>query len=113
MHELGITRSIVAIVAEHAHGQKVLSVTLELGTLSGLLPEAIRFCFDLCAQGTPVAGAQLHIIEVAGRGHCSACGAEPALSAPLGRCPQCQQGTLSVVAGSELKIKQMETESCV
>ncbi len=52
MHELGITRSIVGIVAERAGGQKVLRVSVEVGRLSGLLPEAIRFCFDICAKDT-------------------------------------------------------------
>lgn len=112
MHELGITRSVVAIVAEHAKGQRVVSVTLEVGRLSGLLPESIRFCFDVCSKGTALEGAQLNIVEPAGRGHCSACSADTPLSAPLGRCPRCGEPTLQVVAGTELKIKQMETESC-
>ncbi len=113
MHELSITRSVVAIVSEHAQGQKVLAVTLEIGQLSGMLPEAIRFCFDVCSQGTPLDGASLQIIEVEGRGRCSACGAEPVLSMPLGRCPVCREPSLHIVAGTELKIKQMEVESCV
>jgi len=113
MHELGITRSVVSIVGEHAQGRKVLRVTLEVGRLSGLLAESIRFCFDVCAQGTPVQGATLQIVDVEGRGHCSACGAEPELAAPLARCPVCHEPTLRVVAGTELKIKEMETESCV
>jgi hydrogenase nickel incorporation protein HypA/HybF len=113
MHELGITRSVVAIVSEQAHGQKVLGVTLEVGRLSGMLPEAIRFCFDVCSLGTPLEGATLEIIEVEGRGRCSACGAELVMSIPLGRCPVCREPSLQMVAGTELKIKQMEVESCV
>lgn len=112
MHELGITRNVVAIVADRARGRKVLRVTLEVGRLSGMLPEAIRFCFDICAEGTPAQGAQLQIIEPEGRGHCSSCGHEPVLAAPLGRCPACSEPTLRIVAGTELKIKEMETESC-
>ena len=83
MHELGITRSVVSIVSERAQGQKVLRVTLEVGRLSGMLPEAIRFCFDVCARGTLLEGAALHIIEPEGRGHCSACGAEPAMNSRI------------------------------
>ena len=113
MHELGIMRNVVAIVGERAHGQKVLRVRLEVGRLSGMLPEAIRFCFDICSQGTPVEGATLEIIDIAGRGSCSSCGAEPELTAPLGRCPVCREPTLRMVAGRELNIKDMETESCV
>jgi len=113
MHELGITRNVVSIVSERAQGQKVLRVTLEVGRLSGMLPEAIRFCFDVCSEGTPVQGALLEIVEIEGRGDCAACGARPVMTAPLGRCPVCQEPSLRIVAGTELKIKEMEMESCV
>ena len=113
MHELGLTRNIVAIVSERARGQTVLRVTLEVGRLSGMFPQAIRFCFDVCSQGTPLEGAALDIVEIEGRGHCDACGAEPTLTAPLGRCPACREPRLRVVAGTELMIKEMEVESCV
>ena len=112
MHELGLTRNIVAIVGERAQSLKVLRVRLEVGRLSGMLPEAIRFCFDICSKGTPLEGATLEIVEIAGRGSCSSCGAEPVMTAPLGRCPVCREPSLRMVAGSELNIKEMETESC-
>ncbi len=56
MHELGIAQEVVALVAEHAQG-KVTRVVLEIGKLSAILPDAVRFCFDLCSEGTVVAGA--------------------------------------------------------
>ena len=34
MHELALTREIVAIVCEAAHGRRVRKVTLEIGELS-------------------------------------------------------------------------------
>ncbi|MEC7192467.1 MAG: hydrogenase maturation nickel metallochaperone HypA, partial [SAR324 cluster bacterium] len=46
MHELSITQNLVAIVEEHARGQRVKRVTLEIGKLSGVMADAIRFCFD-------------------------------------------------------------------
>jgi hydrogenase nickel incorporation protein HypA/HybF len=112
MHELGITRNVVAIVAEHAQGRPVLRVTLDVGRLSGLLPDAIRFCFDLCSAGTLLQGAQLQIIETAGRGCCADCSAETLLDIPLGRCPACQGPNLRLVAGTDIRIKEMETGPC-
>ena len=50
MHELCIARSIVGIVGEQAKGRKVMRVTLEIGKLSAIMPEAIRFCFDVVAR---------------------------------------------------------------
>lgn len=57
VHELGITRGIVELVAERAAGARVNVVRLEIGKLSAVMPDAIRFCFDLCAQGTALDGA--------------------------------------------------------
>ncbi|HAJ64667.1 MAG TPA: hydrogenase maturation nickel metallochaperone HypA, partial [Cyanobacteria bacterium UBA8543] len=66
MHELGITQNIVAIAAEHANGAKVKRVSLEIGKLSAIMPEAVHFCFDICCQGTVLEGAKLEIIEIPG-----------------------------------------------
>ena len=112
MHELSITRNVVAIVSERAAGQRVTRVRLEIGCLAAIQPEAIRFCFDICTQGTPAEGATLEITEIPGRGRCGDCGAEMVLKALVGRCPDCLGGRLSLVAGEEMKIKEMEVESC-
>ncbi|MFX9216735.1 hydrogenase maturation nickel metallochaperone HypA, partial [Acinetobacter baumannii] len=52
MHELGISRNIVAIVGDAAKGRRVRRVTLEIGKLSGVMADAIVFCFETVAQGT-------------------------------------------------------------
>ena len=67
MHELSITRNVVAIVSERAEGQRVTRVRLEIGRLTAVMPDSIRFCFDICAQGTPLEGAELEIVESAGQ----------------------------------------------
>jgi hydrogenase nickel incorporation protein HypA/HybF len=108
MHELGVTRNVVAIVSEHAAGRRVVRIKLEVGRLSGFMPEALQFCFDVCAQGTAAEGARLDIVDIEGRGHCAVCGAEPKLEFPVGRCPNCQAPSLAIVAGEELNIREME-----
>ena len=111
MHELSITRNIVAIVGEHAGGRQVTRVRLQIGKLSAIMPEAIRFCFDLCAVDTLLAGARLEIDEVPGLGRCDACGVEVALSIPFGRCPACQLGALRLIGGEEMLIKEIELKT--
>lgn len=112
MHELSITRSVVAIVSEQAAGQRVTRVRLEIGKLSALLPDAIRFCFDICTADTPAAGAALEIDEIPGMGCCNDCGEEVRLETLAGRCPSCGTASLRLIAGQELIIKEMEVESC-
>lgn len=107
MHELSITRSVVAICAERAMGAQVTRVTLEIGRLSAVMPDAVRFCFDICAKGTPVESAKLEIIETPGRARCRDCGGEVFLTELFGRCG-CGSANLELIAGEELKIKEME-----
>lgn len=66
MHELGITRNVVAICAEQSGGARVTRVRLEIGKQAGVLAESVRFCFDICAKGTLVEGAILEIFEPPG-----------------------------------------------
>lgn len=107
MHELGITRSVVAICAENSGGEVVKRVTLEIGKLSAILPEAVRFCFDIVAKGTVVEGATLEILEIPGKAFCRTCRNEVLLSDIVGRC-SCGSNDLEIVAGEELKVKEME-----
>jgi hydrogenase nickel incorporation protein HypA/HybF len=107
VHELGITRGIVELVAERAAGARVNVVRLEIGKLSAVMPDAIRFCFDLCAQGTALDGAQLEIIEIPGRGCCRQCGAELAMDDFLVRC-ECGSIDIECIGGEQLNIKEME-----
>lgn len=114
MHELGITQNIVAIVCEHARGIPVKRVTLEIGQLSAIMPEAIRFCFDVCCQNTVLEGATLEILELSGLGKCRQCEAEIKLSQPFGICDRCGSTEIEIIQGQELKIKEMEIEElCV
>ena len=64
MHELGITRNLVAIVSEAAQGRRVNKVCLEIGERSALMPDAVRLCFDVVGKGTVLEAATLEIIEV-------------------------------------------------
>ncbi|NEP43735.1 MAG: hydrogenase maturation nickel metallochaperone HypA [Okeania sp. SIO2H7] len=110
MHELGITENIVAIVAEHAEHSTVKRLTLEIGQLSAIMPEAIRFCFDICSKNTVLEGATLEIIQTPGKAKCRQCGTEFPIKEPFGICPSCSAVKFDIIQGQELKIKEMEVE---
>ncbi len=107
MHELSVANGIVEICAERAGAARVIRVRLEIGQLSAVLPDAVRFCFDVCARNTVVEGAMLEILETPGRARCRDCDGEVALVRLAGRCA-CGSANLRVVAGEELKIREME-----
>jgi hydrogenase nickel incorporation protein HypA/HybF len=107
MHELGITHEIVEIACGHARGAKVKRIVLQIGKLSAVLPDAVRFCFDLCVEGTAAEGAELEIVEPAGLARCRSCDAEVTLNRPFGQC-DCGSTDLEWLSGEELKIQALE-----
>jgi hydrogenase nickel incorporation protein HypA/HybF len=109
MHELGISRNIVAIAEEAAKGRRVRRVIVEIGELSGVMPDAIAFCFDVVAQGTSLERCALDIRKIAGRARCSACDSEidaPTLLTPCG----CGCRKLVYLRGTEMNVKSIEIE---
>jgi hydrogenase nickel incorporation protein HypA/HybF len=109
VHELSITESVVATVSEHVGDATVLSLTLEIGALSGVVPDAVRFCFELCAQGTPCEGARLDIIDLPGRAHCQECGDDVELPDQIALCP-CGSANLRITDGQQLRIRRLEID---
>ena len=66
MHELAIAESVVSSVLERTGERPVSSVRLRVGRLAGVVPDALRFSFELATAGTPLAGAALEIVEEPG-----------------------------------------------
>ena len=107
MHELAVSQSVLDAVLERTGDARVTVVRLDVGRLSGVVPDALRFCFELVAEGTPLEGADLRIGEPPGRAHCSGCGADFGIDDPILLCP-CGSADVSVTAGRDLRVRSVE-----
>jgi len=107
VHELALAQEILDVVAARSGGARVTRVVLEVGKLAAVLPDALRFCFDLAAEDTVARGARLEIVETPGRARCRGCGADVALDRPYGRCA-CGRSDLEWLSGEALRILEME-----
>lgn len=107
MHEMAITQSVVDAVCARMGDAPIRRVCMEIGTLSGVVPDSVRFCFDLITTGTPLAGAELEIIRPSGRARCRDCGAEFAMNDLLMLC-ECGSANRELLAGEELRIREVE-----
>jgi hydrogenase nickel incorporation protein HypA/HybF len=107
VHELAIAQQIVDIACEGARGAPITRVVVVVGKLSAVLPDALRFCFDVATADTPAAGARLEIVETPGRATCRACGGDVELDRPFGRCT-CGSSDLAWTAGEELEVRDVE-----
>ena len=109
VHELAITESIVDAIVEKIGDGPVAAVRLEIGRLSGVVTDSIRFCFGIVADGTGLEGARLDIDEPPGRAYCRDCRQEFALDDPIMLC-DCGSADLDILAGRELRIVSVEVQ---
>jgi hydrogenase nickel incorporation protein HypA/HybF len=107
MHEMALTQDLVEVLSERCAGRRVTRVVLEVGKLAAVVPDTLRFCFDLCAAGTVADGAVLEIRETRGEARCRTCGAEFAADGFFQHCA-CGSGDLELNGGDELRLKGVE-----
>lgn len=108
MHELSLVQGVVEICEQHAGGRRVLEVTLEIGDLSGVVPEALEFCFEAVARGTLLETARLVIEKVPATGFCSICGVVSKIETYFDSCPCCGAVALDLRSGDEMRVRDLE-----
>jgi hydrogenase nickel incorporation protein HypA/HybF len=114
MHEMGIAMQVVEIAAasipEHLKGCRVQGVHLKIGRLSSVVPDSLRFCFDIVSKDSAIAGAVLHIEEIPVEARCKSCDHHWTIDGPAFSCPRCNSGTIVLISGQELDVSSIEIE---
>ncbi|MGI8433432.1 MAG: hydrogenase maturation nickel metallochaperone HypA [Nocardioidaceae bacterium] len=108
MHELSIAESVVQAVRARTGDEPVAVVRLRVGRLAGVVPDALRFCFDLAVAGTPLEGSELVIDEPQGAARCRTCEEHFALEEDLILLCPCGSADVQVMAGSELDVVSVD-----
>ena len=107
MHEMSLCQSILQTLEEQAGLQnftRVERVCLEIGPLSGVEIEALKFGFDVVMRGSLAEQARLEIVEA----WCLPCAATVSINQRFDACPRCGSHQLQVTRGDELRIKELE-----
>ncbi|MEP6598921.1 MAG: hydrogenase maturation nickel metallochaperone HypA [Actinomycetota bacterium] len=107
MHELAIAESVVDAVVDRLPDARITCVALQVGKLSGIAPDALRFCFELITADTALDGAALEISEPAGVAHCDSCETEFVLDSPILLCA-CGSAEVHVISGDQLLISSVK-----
>lgn len=120
MHEMSLAEGVLQIVEEAIKEAaragdepgfvKVKRVFVEIGQLSSVEPDALRFCFEAVASGTLAEGARLEVIEVPGEGLCFNCSQTVALAALYDPCPACGGYPVQATGGTQMRVKELEVE---
>lgn len=111
MHEVSICEHLLALARQEAgrHGvKKIVRLRVEIGRLSCLEPEALRFAFEALAPGTIAEAADLQIDRPPVQATCEDCEAVVELNSRLAPCPSCGGTRLALHNGDEMRLIEME-----
>ncbi|WP_294040983.1 hydrogenase maturation nickel metallochaperone HypA [Thiolapillus sp.] len=113
MHEISLCEGVLQVLQTESARQgfrRVKQVWLEIGELSSVEPEAMRFSFDVVMRDTLADSARLNIIRVPGAAWCMQCAKNVTVKQRFDECPECGSYQLQVTGGEEVKIKELGVE---
>jgi hydrogenase nickel incorporation protein HypA/HybF len=113
MHELSIAMSIAEIVEEEsrmARASKVEKITIEIGTQSGVMIEALQFAMDEVIRNSSFKDAIVNYDIITATASCEECCHEFEILDFFMVCPVCNSSKTFLIKGKELKIKSIEIE---
>lgn len=117
MHELSLAMSILEIVEQEIEGRargankgRVPSLTVRIGSLSGVEPEALSFAWEVARGQGPCRDAALLIERVPAKAVCDRCGVAFPLDEGDGECASCGPIGFRVVEGQEVEVTRIVWE---
>ena len=113
MHELSIAQNIIEIVKEHAakvHASSVTELELDIGTVSGVIPETLEFAMEIAVKNTILEGAIIKMNIFQAKAKCLSCGKDFEMEDIYTMCPHCGSLQFDIIQGKELKVKSIKVE---
>ncbi|MGH9076729.1 MAG: hydrogenase maturation nickel metallochaperone HypA [Acidimicrobiales bacterium] len=108
MHELGLCQDVVAAVCRRAGERPVAQVTVRVGRMHHVHPEAFEQSFAMAAAGGPAGDAKVTLVLLPVAVHCASCGGAAEGPELIVVCPSCGGVDLDLTGGEELILESIE-----
>ncbi|MCM2270990.1 MAG: hydrogenase maturation nickel metallochaperone HypA [candidate division Zixibacteria bacterium] len=111
MHELNIAGNIADMVRREMSERglsQVEAISLRLGRMTDVNPDALSFGFGVITRDTELAGAKLIIEEIPVAAKCHQCEREFDVPEFSFSCPSCGSNAVRLIRGMELEIASLE-----
>lgn len=112
---MSIAQNILEIIRDQLFqleldNARVKVVRMRIGEMAGVVPESLRFCFEVASEGTPAQGAQLTIEEIPIKCRCCQCGSDFSVESYAFICPKCGNADVELLSGNELQVVELELD---
>ena len=112
MHELGVVFHVIDEIqdlAKHNDVKHVNSVTLQIGTVTGIIPSYLEDCWKWAvSKQENMTECKLNIEKIEAITHCEDCNKDYNTIVYGKKCPYCQSDNTYLLQGNEFMIKEME-----
>lgn len=113
MHEVSIAEQIKEVVIQKLkenNCKKVRSINLLIGEMTSIVPDALKFAFDIVSKKTPMENALVHIKILKTKAKCRTCSWEFIIRDYTFICPKCDSTDIEIRQGREMVIQTIEME---
>jgi hydrogenase nickel incorporation protein HypA/HybF len=113
MHEMSIAMNLVDIMSNvlHEHADpRLVSVTVKVGCMTGIVPESLEMAFSIVAEQTFGHVPELIIEQIPISGCCRDCGHTFVFTRFPVTCENCESINVEPSGGRELELTALEVE---
>ncbi len=125
MHEFSAAMAIldtVLQVAKENNAKRIIKVVVELGELTYLNPEQVKFGFEILSKDTLADGAEIIFEIIPGKIKCYNCGYigeinrdelidHSFISVQMLKCPKCGSSETDIIGGNDSIVRNIEIET--
>ncbi|PSR23263.1 MAG: hydrogenase maturation nickel metallochaperone HypA [Sulfobacillus thermosulfidooxidans] len=104
MHELSLAIPISEYVLQESQGRNVEEIVLDVGMLSGIVPDALDLALQVVLQGTCAEEARITYEWQDGEGQCRFCNTRFPMKDVLDVCPGCGQMGAKILSGTQIRL---------
>ena len=111
MHELSVAIGIVNIAEKEtkkANKTKVELIELEIGSLSGVELDSLKYVWEVAVKDTVLEYAEKKINYIEAQAKCLECETIFKVENVYDNCPNCKNYFKDIIKGKELRIKSLE-----
>jgi hydrogenase nickel incorporation protein HypA/HybF len=108
VHELSLCDAILGTAMKHAEGRPVSQVTVRIGHLRQVVPDALQFSWEVLTGSTELQGCELVIEQIPATVACHECQAVTTLDLPVLSCGTCGSFSVTLRTGEEFLLVAME-----
>lgn len=111
MHELSLCDALLKIARDAVRDeglQGVSRISVEIGSLSGVMPHFMADCWQAVIDGTEFADTELAISELRGTARCLDCLEEFPVDLNSPVCPKCGGNKLAPLTGRDMTVTEIE-----